>query len=197
MNDESTDRLAAVFPADGPSPAPQVEACFQSILEGRLAGMSVLNPALEVKALGFQVLDGRWTGILITPWSMAIMILPAPGDNWARLGDGSQRQFSFPSGSYGFFLTIEESLAAYYLCPLFSPMFKFTDQANAEAIAGEALEALLACEEAGPAEGAPDAAAAGPQARPPEAAPEAAGHTPRTLSRRELFRRGLGLDDGR
>ena len=46
----------------------------------RMADIPLLNPALEVQAVGFSVWEAYCLGVLITPWFMNLMLLPLAGD---------------------------------------------------------------------------------------------------------------------
>lgn len=138
--------------------AGMLEQRFSTIQAERMQDMPMLNPALEVRAVGFQRWQNHCLGILITPWFMNLVLLPATaapapapaGDDEssdpatvppARVGD-SQRH-AFPSGSYLFTVAIDEELGRYLTCSLFSPMNEFADQATAEQVAEAAIDALM------------------------------------------------------
>ncbi|MGZ5532673.1 MAG: [NiFe]-hydrogenase assembly chaperone HybE [Methylomonas sp.] len=128
----------------------------------RMQNLPIINPALNVQALGFTRMKHDWLGILITPWFMNLLLLPGGEDSeWRVLAPGAKFERPFPFGSFEFTVADQAHIGRYALCSLFSPMFQFTEQADAVAAAEAALQALLA-------------------------APE-----PRRLSRRELLRGDL------
>ncbi|WKJ89912.1 [NiFe]-hydrogenase assembly chaperone HybE [Methylomonas montana] len=138
-----------------------LEAVFNDILTTRMHDMPVLNPALVVRALGFNQYNADWVGVLITPWFMNVLLLPGVESNWISQSPGSKFEQPFPYGSFEFTVADEAQLGRYAQCSLFSPMFQFADQAVAVAAAESALQALLT------------------------------GPTPRALSRRDLLRGNL------
>lgn len=139
-----------------------LETIFNRILAQRMRGLPVLNPALSVQATGFKRIDGEWLGILITPWFMNLLLMPGPDSPWSGQSPGAKFDKVFPYGIFEFTLASEEQLGVYAQCSLFSPMFQFTNQADALAAAQAALQGLLS------------------------------GEKPRSLSRRDLLRGAIG-----
>ncbi|MDP1904702.1 MAG: [NiFe]-hydrogenase assembly chaperone HybE [Pseudomonadota bacterium] len=122
-----------------PSPA-ALEAVFRHIAATRMAGVSLLNPALEVEAVGFRPWREDWVGVLITPWFMSLICLPGPDSAYEPLSSGSKQDVALPSGDYEFLSAHEDALGHYLTSSLFSPMFEFPDMARAREVA----EAVLA-----------------------------------------------------
>lgn len=120
-----------------------LESVFRRIHRERMTGLPVLNPALDVEAVGFCAWDEYCLGVLVTPWFMNLMLLPGEGDTWQDISAGSVQVHHFPSGDYEFIVGEEAGVGRYQLCSLFSPMFEFSGQAEAVATAQAALDALL------------------------------------------------------
>ncbi len=138
------------LPHRGESPAAEIEAVFRHIAATRMAGVSLLNQALEVEAVGFRPWREDWVGVLITPWFMSLICLPGPDSAFEPLSSGSKQDVALPSGDYEFLSAHEDALGHYLTSSLFSPMFEFPDMARARDVA----EAVLA-EVFKPAEAAP------------------------------------------
>lgn len=127
----------------------QLEAVFTHIGATRMQGVPVLNAALRVQAVGFEVVTEGETqvlqGILITPWFMNLLRLPLllkpatpapePGSKNRHLC--GEQLFEFIAGQ-------EPALGSFEACSLFSPMFEFADQAGAVSTANEILKLLRA-----------------------------------------------------
>ncbi len=120
-----------------------LEAAFTAIQYQRMADVPILNPCLQVRAVGFNEWGGHCLGVLITPWFMNLMLLPHEGDDWTGLCSGTKINHTFPSGSYEFIVGEEEGIGQYQMCSLFSPMFEFEDQAAAVATAEAVLECIF------------------------------------------------------
>lgn len=144
----------ALCPAD---PAPRLEAIFRAIASSRMAGVAILNPALEVEAVGFRRWGDDWVGVLVTPWFMSLICLPDAASAWPIQASGTKREVALPSGNYEFLSAHEDTLGPYLTSSLFSPMFAFPDMARAREVAAAALAEVFTLPE-------PDAA---PTARPP------------------------------
>ncbi|MEW8506397.1 MAG: [NiFe]-hydrogenase assembly chaperone HybE [Candidatus Thiodiazotropha sp.] len=120
-----------------------LERQFRHIQQQRMQGLPLLNPKLEVEAVGFQAWNGCRLGVLITPWFMNLMLLPSEGDSWKALRLGDKTLYQMPSGPYEFILGEEEGIGRYQMCSLFSPVFEFVDQETAVATAEAVMDALM------------------------------------------------------
>lgn len=147
MND-----ISSVSPTE--DPARRVEVAYAKIAATRMAGLPFLNTALRVEALGFRRWNGQWLGVLVTPWSMNLLLLPYAAAQWTPLPQGGERHASFPAGNFRFISGHDELLGEHHSCSLFSPMFEFADHEGARLTALAALDALFDADNAEPA-GAP------------------------------------------
>lgn len=120
----------------------RLEERFGMIGRTRMAGVPVMNDALEVAALGFDRYNNEPLGVLITPWFMNLVILPdAKEAGEIKTGDKVQR--ALPAGMVEFIVTLDEELGPLLMCSLFSPMFEFSDQAAAVDTALAAFSQIL------------------------------------------------------
>lgn len=131
------------FQLHGHNPAEAVEATFFRIRRERMADVPMLNPALAVEAVDLQRWQGHWLGVLVTPWSMSLLLLPGKTDDWQMPGENQRRFVRFPAGDFAFLGSDEEGLGEFQTCSLFSPMDRFASQAQAVQTARAALVALL------------------------------------------------------
>lgn len=125
-------------------PSCRLQAAFRHIADTRMAGMAMVNPALAVEAVGIRPWNGDWVGVLITPWSMNLICLPATDAEWEALPSGTKREVELPSGSYEFLTAHEDALGPYLTSSLFSPMFDFSDMGQARAVATAVLDEIFA-----------------------------------------------------
>ncbi len=147
-------------------PGTALEQAYRHIQHTRMQGIPILNPAISVESVGFRRYQGWWAGVLITPWFINLMLLPAD----APLPDGpagEERLVALPEGIMPFLPGSEDSIGPYLMCSLFSPLPQFADQQSARDTASEVLRLLF-------------------DIAPPPAQPAAAPD----MSRRRLF--GLG-----
>jgi [NiFe] hydrogenase assembly HybE family chaperone len=126
------------------NPSTRVEAAFRRIERERMAGLPMLNPALAVEAVDFEIHDGRWLGVLVTPWSMSLMLLPASETGWTAAPEGRHLMMCYPAGELAFLGGAEVEIGAYLSCSLFVSMAQFPDQESARLTARAARIALLA-----------------------------------------------------
>ncbi len=131
------------LPADKPSPADALEALFRTILRRQMHDMPMVNAALSVEAVGFRAWRDHWLGILVTPWFMNLMLMPRVAAQWLPLAERETRHYVFPAGVFEFIGARDALLGDYQACSLFSPMFEFSDPAQARTTAMAALDALF------------------------------------------------------
>jgi len=120
-----------------------LETGFTRIQRERMADVPILNPALEVQAVGFRDWEGYCLGVLITPWFMNLMLVSRQDNEWAQLPSGTKISHRFPSGTYEFILGEEEGIGHYLMCSLFSPVFEFQNQEAAVVTAEAVMESLM------------------------------------------------------
>lgn len=134
---------AALAPAGhAENPGPLLERAFRRVRDERMRDVPILNPRVDVEAVGFRDWEGRWLGVLITPWFMNVLLLPRAGGAWVSIPPGGELTWRLPAGDYLFIGGLEPSVGEYQLCSLFSPVLQFEDHAAARATA-EACLALL------------------------------------------------------
>lgn len=127
------------------SPADLVENTFFRIQQERMVDVPILNPALSVEAVDFQRWQGHWLGVLITPWTMSMLLVPGKADDWVTVGinDNKRRYIKFPAGDFAFLGGVEEGLGEFQSCPLFSPMDRFSCQSEATQTARASMVAIM------------------------------------------------------
>jgi len=179
------------------APAQRLASRFRAAA-ARMAGLAVVNPALEVEAVEFARWDGRWLGVMVTPWSMNLVLLPDDPAAWRALAAGATRRYAFPAGDYEFVGASDPEFGDYQVCSLFSPMDAFADQASACLVASLARAALF-----DPANAADANASAPPPATGPSDGPGPLARLERSLDA-PLSKRGFlhgrflaGNDDDR
>lgn len=107
----------------------------------RMADMPMLNPAVRVAAVGFERHDNEWRGVLVTPWGINLLLLPAT-EQW-NAPQAHQRAFrAYPSGTFAFLANREEGLGDYLACPLVHDMQHYADHETAVLTAQACLVAL-------------------------------------------------------
>lgn len=116
---------------------------FRRIDATRMADMPLRNPALGIEAVGFREWAGRQVGVLITPWSISVIVLPGSAKDVRTLLLDERQRWLFPSGEYEFMGGAEPECGAYQFCSLFSPPDEIADQAHARAVAQAVMQQLF------------------------------------------------------
>jgi len=126
-----------------PDPSARLVAAFRRIHAERMQGLSFVNPALEVEAIGFAPWQGAWLGVMVMPWSINLLLLPHDPSAWKPLALGAKRRYRFPAGDYDFVGANDDTIGEFQMCSLFSPALEFADHATARLTAQCARVALL------------------------------------------------------
>ena len=125
-----------------PDPSPRLTAAFRAVAS-HMQGLSCVNPAVDVEAVGFVPWESHWLGVMVTPWFMNLTLLPRDPAAWQPLAPGAKRRYAFPSGIYEFVGANDATIGDYQVCSLFSPLLEFDDHASARLVATLAREALF------------------------------------------------------
>ncbi|GAB3493821.1 [NiFe]-hydrogenase assembly chaperone HybE [Curvibacter fontanus] len=157
--------MGAITPATLTPRIDALTALFENVGRTRMAGVPILNPALRVEALGFELCETvvahsapvaaptpagalaqasekvSAVGILITPWFMNLVWLPLERIDQPGTA-GSSRSHRVGVKNFDFIASYEPTFGSYEACSLFSPMFEFTDHAAACATAQAVLAEL-------------------------------------------------------
>ncbi len=118
-------------------------ADFREIWHAKMRDVPMVNKMLSVEAFGFQMVEGRPLGVLISPWFMNLIQLPGEDEDWSNLTPGQKEVISFPSGDYEFLHNVREMTGGYKACALFSMMNDFKTHAAAVEVAEAVMSALF------------------------------------------------------
>ena len=121
----------------------KLEAVFTDIANTRMAGLPICNEALHVQVVGLREWQGRWVGVLVTPWTISLVMMPGADAPLDTLGPEEKKAWDFPSGKYEFFGLNEPALGTCQTCSLISPVIDFENQEDAVKVAGQVMEALF------------------------------------------------------
>ncbi|WP_374291829.1 [NiFe]-hydrogenase assembly chaperone HybE [Paenirhodobacter enshiensis] len=176
-------------------------ADFREIWNSTMRDVPLVNKVLSVEAVGFISHEGRALGVLISPWFMNLIELPAEGEDWSTLVPGAKEMIDFPSGRYEFIHNVREMVGGYKACSLFSPMGEFQNQMQARDVARAVMAELFNPENIAETDRAAEiratreaeiAAAEAPAEAPAEAAE--AIETVEAPTRRQLLTGGLAAE---
>lgn len=109
-----------------------------------MADVPIINPALRVEAVGFREWQGRWIGVLVTPWTINLVLLPGQDAALIPLVLDEKAVWHFPSGAYEFMGLNEPTIGVCHICSLISPVLDFATHDEALAVAQEIVVALFA-----------------------------------------------------
>jgi len=110
-----------------------IQSTFEKIHNENMQGIPILNSRVKVQALGFQEYQDRIIGIIITPWLMNLVLLPAAEENWSEMSLGQKQTHEFPSSKYKFLVNEIDGIGFCQTHSLFSPMNNFVSHEQAQA----------------------------------------------------------------
>ena len=125
-------------------------ALYQHIAATRMQGIPLLNPAVQVQAVGFELVQAdasdpeapaAGAGVLITPWFMNLVWLPLQRLDRAKQVGGKVPRY-VGRECFEFIGAHEDGFGSYEACSLFSPVFEFDNHQAAVATAQAVLETL-------------------------------------------------------
>ena len=126
---------------DDPSDA--LVTLYAGVHRSRMQGLPIVNPALAVEAVAFAPWEGRWLGVMVTPWFINVVLAPHATHAWTPLAIGEKRVETLPAGAFEFIGAFDADVGEFAISSLFSPVLEFEDQATARFVAATAREALL------------------------------------------------------
>lgn len=127
----------------------KLESVFSDIARTRMAGLPICNSAIRVQAVGFRAWQEHWVGVLITPWTISLVLMPGDHAPLRMLGADEKMSWIFPSGSYEFMGLNDPALGTCQICSLISPVIDIERHEDAASIAEQAMEALFSSEKSG------------------------------------------------
>jgi [NiFe] hydrogenase assembly HybE family chaperone len=120
----------------------QLVTAYRDLVQPRMLSLPMYNPELLVEAVGFREHEGRPCGVLLTPWSMNLVLLPAEDDDWTGMAPGSILEVTFPAGEYLCRLSMPEGIPPHLSLPLFNTVNEFDKQDTARSVAEDIMRRL-------------------------------------------------------
>ena len=124
-------------------PSARLESAFRSIYAERMQGLPFVNRSVRVEAIAFAPWKHYWLGVMLTPWSMNLMLTPRDRAAWRSLPHGAKRRYRFPAGCFDFISASDDEIGDFLACSLFSPVLEFDDHETARQTARLARDALF------------------------------------------------------
>ncbi len=127
--------------------AQKLEAVFNVIANTRMADLPICNPAVQVQAVGFHAWNEHWVGVLVTPWTISLVLMPGENTPLKTLGADEKMLWEFPSGNYEFMGLNEPALGTCHICSLISPVIDVERHEDAVSIAEQMMAALFSADQ--------------------------------------------------
>lgn len=115
---------------------------YRDAMDREMAGLPIINPELDVAAVGFTPVGAGQLGMVITPWLLSAVWIPDVRDDHRRPPETILRRL--PSGDYELAVVRMPRVGAFESLSLLSPVDVLTDMTVAREAAEAALAELLA-----------------------------------------------------
>ncbi len=135
----STSESSEQGEASGPPSVEALLAAYRRVDE-TMRALPVYNAALQVAAAGFRPFEGGLIGVIVTPWFMNLVRVPARG---AEVEAGVTRESALPAHRVDLVGARLDGAPPFEFRPIVSPMDDFPSQAQVLLTAGEVMDALF------------------------------------------------------
>lgn len=125
------------------SPTVFFEEGMRRIARERMAGLPIVNPKIDVRAVDFRRWGNDWIGVMVTPWSIAAVYVCGVAESWVEVPVGKVRLIELPAGDFPFISVEDPILGRFLSLPLKSPVLDMADQETADEFARVALKTML------------------------------------------------------
>lgn len=125
------------------SPTVFFEEGMRRIARERMAGLPIVNPKIDVRAVDFRRWGNDWIGVMVTPWSIAAVYVCEVAESWVEVPVGKVRLIELPAGDFPFISVEDPILGRFLSLPLKSPVLDMADQETADEFARVALKTML------------------------------------------------------
>ncbi|MDB1122375.1 [NiFe]-hydrogenase assembly chaperone HybE [Vibrio algarum] len=126
------------------NPTDVLEIVFNDIHANQMHELPFVNKKLKVKAVGFSLYESDWLGVLLTPWTLSIILIPGPNRVWQSRTVGDKIGIRLPSGDYSFTYGAHEQLGNYLASSIMSPLQDMKNQAVAVQLAKDLRQLITA-----------------------------------------------------
>lgn len=125
------------------NPAPRVIQHYRSLWAQQGAGRWPVNPGLAIESTGFARCQGDWLGVLVTPWFLRLVMLPATGTLWGEIPPGQRRYVNLPGGTLAFTAAAGAEYFPAQYSNLVDRIEQVPDMASARRIAQDAWQTFV------------------------------------------------------
>jgi len=115
---------------------------FRTIYDEHMRDLPIVNTSIDVEGFGFRDFEAHRLGVLITPWFMNLVLLPA-NEQWGDSAQGDTTMVDFPSGPVEFTVSRDQELGTYLTASLPGSIANLPDQATAREVAQQGLTELF------------------------------------------------------
>ncbi len=123
------------------NPSEKLEIRFRQI-QKTMSSLPIYHPKVRVQAVDFSPWKYFWLGIMVTPWSINLILFPGDRSHWKSVPKGKKLHYKFSAGIFDFISVHDQSLGEYQMCSMLSPLSEITDHEMAILVAKSILNEL-------------------------------------------------------
>lgn len=102
-------------------PAELLQAAMQNITED-MQELPFYRSDIPCFCPPFILFEGQWIGTVLTPWTLSLVILPGPEQEWDMREIGEKIALQLPYRTFTFTVSGIEQIPQYLSCSLLSPL---------------------------------------------------------------------------
>ncbi len=124
------------------NPQTLIVEAFDKVHKESMQEMPFCASNINVASSNFQLMDGHWLGVLLTPWMISIMLLPSDQVSHPDREVTSKIGIQLANDNYTFTVGEQEGVGKYYACSIMSPLSGIASQEEAMTLVKE-LQRLI------------------------------------------------------
>lgn len=125
------------------SPQATYQASLERIAATKMKNLPVCNRKIRVQVLSFVRYKGHWFGVVITPWSIFVVMACGDPHSWPHTETTQFVDIKLPAGEFTFTGMDDEYLGKYLACSLMSPVDPMFDQTSAVQFSTIAFSSMM------------------------------------------------------
>lgn len=131
------------------NPASIFEQAYRQVYEKSMQDIPFINRQIQIELIGVGRWQHFWRGMMLTPWSMNLLLIPACEAGCIHASKGSESQYPLPQGWFPFVASSVGVTGAFWQSSLFSDMRLFESHMAAKATGEEVIRQLFPVSEEG------------------------------------------------
>ncbi|MDY4594381.1 MAG: hydrogenase-2 assembly chaperone [[Pasteurella] aerogenes] len=135
--DEKTTALCGVVQGFRQDPSVLLQQAMENVAP-QMQDLPFYRQEIPCFCPAFVLFEQQWIGVVLTPWTLSIVVLPGPEQQWVKREIGEKLLLQLPYKNLVFTVGQLENIPQYLSCSLLSPL-------DAELTADQAVQLTKDC----------------------------------------------------